>query len=324
MSKYELDQQLLQYLPPWYREILDYQEMYKAAQAQFDALAAEIIGVADNFFFQTMGADAVEQWEEIFRILPDTNRETLEFRRARVLNRISMHPPFTLGFLYQKLDELIGPGEWQVRVDYPNYTLYIESSAQNQNWAYEVALTINKIKPAHIVFVNTPYLSDGLLLSETIGLSKLVYRYRLGSWGLGVDPFAIEVPTPEYYYKLGMWELGKFPFRGEITQEVVKMPQEPSIQPLLLADTAGFVSGDIASARLNGTQVVTALTKTVVDSTLTVEYEVGPSTVSEITKIELLDAAGDALTAATVYIPVTTITKLKHTIPVKEGVESNG
>ena len=50
MNPIELDTQLCQQLPPWYREILDYQQMCQTETAQFEALAQEITGVADNFF----------------------------------------------------------------------------------------------------------------------------------------------------------------------------------------------------------------------------------------------------------------------------------
>ena len=110
MKQIELDSDLLELLPPWYREILDYQQICQTEQGQFEALADEVVGVADNFFFQTMDENAVSQWEQIFGIVPDPSTEPLEFRRVRVLNRVSTRPPFTLAFLYQKLDELIGPG----------------------------------------------------------------------------------------------------------------------------------------------------------------------------------------------------------------------
>lgn len=301
MRKYELDTDLLSLLPPWYRAILDYQEIGQTEQAQFEALAAEIVGVADNFFFQTMDENTVSQWEQIFGIIPNPDTESLAFRRARVLNRVSTRPPFTLSFLYQKLDELIGPDIWTVTVDYPNYTLYIESSAENQQYATEVAYTINRIKPAHVVYVNTPYVRTGLLLSETIELSQRVFNYKLGSWGLGVLPFATE--------------------QG---QGVIKMPATPSIQPALLEQTAGFVSGDIAKARVNGTIEITELTKNVTGSTLTLTYTVAPSQTEAVTKAELLTANGTVLTASTVYVPVSSATILKHIIPVSEGVTNNG
>lgn len=292
---------LLEQLPPWYRDVLDYQQLCQSEQTELDALAQAIVSVADNLFFQTMDEGTATQWEQIFGIVANTATETLAFRRARILNRVSIRPPFTLGFLHQKLDELIGPGEWTVTVDYPNYTLYIESSAENQSYATEVAYTIGKIKPAHIVYVNTPYVRSGILASETISLSQMVYNYRLGSWGLGVLPFAYEND-----------------------QGVIKMPTAPSIQTALLEGIANFVSGDVASARVNGSVAIADINKHVDGSTLTVTYSVSASQAAEINLIELLDSTGTVLTSSTVYIPVTSSTILKHTIPVAEGVTGNG
>ena len=301
MNPIELDTDLLALLPPWYREVLDYQELCRTETAQFEALADEIIGVADNFFFQTMDEGAVSMWEQVFQIVPNPSTESLDFRRARVLNRITTRPPYTLGFLYQKLDELIGPGEWTVTVDYPNYTLYIESAAQNQNYATELAFTINRIKPAHIVWVNSPFVRTGLLLSETISSAQRTYNYKLGSWELGLLPFATDGP-----------------------EGVIKMPETPSIQQALLTGVANFVSGDVASARVNGTISIADLTKSVEGAELTVTYTVLPSQTTEITSLELLDGEGNVLTSSTVYIPVTTNVVMKHIIPVAEGVASNG
>ena len=301
MNPIELDTDLLALLPPWYREVLDYQELCRTETAQFETLADEIIGVADNFFFQTMDEGAVSMWEQVFQIVPNPSTESLDFRRARVLNRITTRPPYTLGFLYQKLDELIGPGEWTVTVDYPNYTLYIESAAQNQNYATELAFTINRIKPAHIVWVNSPFVRTGLLLSETISSAQRTYNYKLGSWELGLLPFATDGP-----------------------EGVIKMPETPSIRQALLTGVANFVSGDVASARVNGTIPIADLAKSVEGAELTVTYTVLPSQTTEITALELMDGEGNVLTSSTVYIPVTTNVVMKHIIPVAEGVASNG
>lgn len=296
----DLDRDLLSLLPHWYREILDYQEICQTEEAQLDALAAEITGVADNFFFQTMDAAAVSQWEQIFGIVPNLSTEDLSFRRARLLNRISTRPPYTLGFLYQKLDELIGPGAWQVTIDYPNYTLYVESSAQNQQYATEVAYTIGHIKPAHIVYINRPFLQEGLFLSETVEYSSLAYNYKLGRWPLGLRPFVTALEG-----------------------DVVKMPSVKSIQSALLTGAANFVSSDIAQARVNGSVLISSLSKTVDGATCTVTYPVTAAQASEITQVELLGADNTVLTSSQVYVPVSDSIVMKHSIPVSEGVNQN-
>lgn len=295
------DTDLLSLLPPWYRRILDYQQICNTESQQLEALADEIIAVADNFFFQTMDEGSVSQWEQILGILPNPSTETLSFRQARLLNRISTRPPFTIWFLYQKLDELIGPNQWTVTVDYPNYTIYIESAAMNQSYATEVEFTINRIKPAHIVYMNKPYVETGVLLSETITQDNRFFNYQLGSWALGVLPFATDTP-----------------------QGVIKLPTTPSIQSAFLSDVATFASGDIASVQVNGSISITDLTKEVSGNICTITYTIQPSQTTEITSLSLLREDGTVLTTSDVYVPVSQAVLMTHTIPVAEGVASNG
>lgn len=301
MNRVQLDPQICKYLPTWYKPVEEYQQICQTETAQLETLAAAIHAVKENFYFQTMNLSGVEMWEDVLHIIPNPSMEDLDFRRARVLNRITTKPPFTLGFLYQKLDELIGPGEWTVTVDYANYTLYIESAAQNFNYSTEVAFTVNRIKPAHIVFVSSPFIKSGLLLSETISHGLRTYNYHMASWQLGLLPFATDT------------DLG-----------VVKMPETPSIQEALLNGTAGFVMGDIASARINGTTAVSAISKSQEGSTVTITYTVTEAMASSVTQVELLDSEGNALTSSTVYIPVSGSVLMKHTIPVAEGVLPDG
>ena len=297
----QLDTSLLEQLPDWYAQILDYQELCLAEQPSFDAVADEIIAVADNFFFQTMDVEAVSQWERIFDIAADPTTETLEFRRVRVLNRISTKPPYTLAFLYQKLDELIGPGQWTVNVDYPNYTLYIESSAQNQSYATEVAFTISRIKPAHIVYVNTALIQREVLANETIELTQRTYNYNLGGWGLGLLPFADET------------SLG-----------VIKTPQTKSIQQAMLDDITSYLSQNIGSIRLNGTITISDISKSAAGSQLEISCSVSSSQAEAVTSAELLKTDGTVWDSASVYVPVNQGTVLKYIINVLEGVNVSG
>lgn len=301
MNPIQFDPELLQYLPTWYKPIQEYQQLCQTESQELELLAEAMHAVKDNFYFQTMTESGVEEWEQVFGIVPNLSTEDLEFRRARVLNRISTKPPFTLGFLYRKLDELIGPGEWTVTVDYPNYTLYIEAAAQDVNWSGEISYTINKIKPAHIAYINRPFVRSGLLLSETVSHAQRAYNYVLGSWQLGVLPFATDT------------DLG-----------VIKLPETPSVQAQLLNDTANFVLGDIASAQLNGSIAVASINKSQSGSTVTVEYTVTEAMTTEITAVTLLDSEGNALTSANIYVPVSGQVVMKHIIPVAEGVVNDG
>lgn len=298
MNNLELDYLPCEQLPPWYREVLDYQQMCNTIGAQFALLAEEINRVADNFFLQTMDLETVQMWEGIFRIVANPATESLQFRRDRIINRISMRPPFTLRFLYQKLDELIGPGLWNVTVDYPNYALYIESNVDGQGYSQELIYTINHIKPAHITFINSPVAMSGVVLSERVSEISYTWNYVLN----------------------GQWLLGQEPFADEEEVQVIKLPQTPSIQSALLTGIADFVSNDVAAARLNGSIMVESINKSVSGSTLTITYQVTQAMTTEITQVELLAADGTVLTSMAAYVPVTETAVIKHVIPVQEGI----
>lgn len=77
--------------------------------------------------------------------------ETLSFRRQRILSRLCTRPPFTLAFLYQQLDTLLGVGRWTCRVDYPAYLLTIGTHVEDKLHREELIHMVNQIKPAHIV-----------------------------------------------------------------------------------------------------------------------------------------------------------------------------
>lgn len=304
MLNLELDYKPCEHLPPWYREVLDYQQMCQTEEQQFALLAEEINRVADNFFLQTMDLGTVQLWENVFHITANPSTESLQFRRERIINRISMRPPYTLGFLYQMLDRLIGEGQWTVEVDYPNYALYIEAGAEGQSYWQELTYTVNHIKPAHITYISRPLLRTGMLLNERIESVRYEWNYHMdGTWALGAEPFA-----------------------DEIGLEVLKTPNIQSIQPELINDVANFASGDVAYARLNGSVLVGTLTKTVTPSAapggaaaLTVTYNVTPAMTDAITSVELMDSSGNALTRMSVYVPVTETVNLRHTILVQEG-----
>lgn len=296
MTTLSTNTNLLALLPPWYAEVADYQAICNAEQPVFEQIQADMMQVLSNFFPQTMDVGAVAQWEQVLGILANPSTESLEFRRYRIINRISTKPPFTLQFLYNKLDELIGPGAWSVDVDYPNYTLYIESNAQTQVYSQEVEFTVNRIKPAHIAYIHRAVVASNVLVGESIQYTRYQWNYLLGSWSLGQLPFA-----------------------QVIENEVVKTPSMSSVQPLLLNNLTDYTAADIVSARLNGSIAVSDIQTVQDGNVVTVTYPVSQAQTGEITQVELLDANGNALASAQVYIPVVDTVSVKHTITIAEG-----
>ena len=276
---------------------MDFQALCQTEGEELRVMAEAMDQVRQNLYVQTMDEGATAEWESIFRIVANPAVESLDFRRDRVLNRLSMRPPFTLTYLYQRLDALFGPGNWEVEMDYPNYTLYIEAAVEDQQYFSELSATMDIVKPCHIVYISRPRVSATLLLSEEIALTQGRYNYRLGSWALG-----------------------QLPFRSQDKEEIIKMATQPSIQPAFLNQTAAFVADDVQAVRINGTLLISTLSHSSSENVGMVGYTVLKAQVQEVTLIELLDAAGAVLASSTVYVPINEDkVAFRHRFTVKEG-----
>lgn len=291
---------LKNYLPSIYKDVLETDELTSTEDLLFQDLNSETEKVRNNQFVLTSDVDGIEQYEKMLNIIPNPSTESIEFRVDRIINRLSMTPPFTFPFLKKKLDEIIGLGKWEAYMDYANYTLYVESSAVNQIWFHEILVTINRLKPVNIVFTNKPFVAAKIHVSENINLTQVSFNYRVGT----------------------TWVLGQKPFTSLENMGVIKMASVPSIKQEMLNSIAEFTLSDIVKVRVNDSLIITDFTiKESTQNIVTIEYQIAlESGITEVTKVELLDVADNILTESLVYVPILESIILKHTIQIKEGV----
>ena len=96
--------------------IKEYPEIMQAYTAALDDMEINIGQIRDNMFIQTCDASTIALYEQLFGITPQPG-DTLEARRNRVLNRLSMVVPFTERYLRARLDEMYGAGNYTLTVD---------------------------------------------------------------------------------------------------------------------------------------------------------------------------------------------------------------
>lgn len=292
-----LNRSLSSFVPAVYKDIIEMDDIIQSEEKVMDIARTEMFSAFANTFILTSDESGVIMFEKMLNITANSQVENLEFRRQRVLNRMSTNIPFTFRFLKQKLNEIIGVDAWRAYVDFANYTLHIEACASDKNWYSELSFTVNRMKPCNMVFVHVPYTPARITVTEEVAYRASQWMYRLGSWKLGRDPF------------LSIKEGG-----------VAQMPELRSVRPALINDTANFVVSDISYVLINDSvKITTFTTKKATEGVVTLEYEVTPSQTSIITDIKLMKADNTVLTQATVYVPVAHSVVSKHTITVKEG-----
>lgn len=288
------------YAPEFLSEYKEIKTIYNCENIELEKIWETIYSILDNAFVETASEYGVARWENIIGITANKSVESLQFRKERILNRLTMMPPFTIRFLRKQLDTVIGAEKYDVYVDYANYTLYLESSASNQNWYEEISFTINKIKPANIVFINKPLLTENIRISEQIESSKVKYNYILGSW-----------------------ELGEKSFIDLVDSRMIKGGDEMSIQMELLSGLAVTTKERIKKVLINDSVLIDTFSICEANEmNVTLEYTINAESMEHtpITNIKLLDSGDKTLSESSVYVPVESDTIVKHTMRFKEGV----
>lgn len=287
---------LLNLFPAFYKDILEIKELAATQNAMFNNLEIEFQKALNNQFINTCDVNYLKKYESLFNII--NTSDDIEFRRERLLNRMAMNIPFTLRGLKQKLDKIIGPDNYNIRVDYDNQTLYIESQILSQVWANETYITVNNIKPANIVFINKPLIQEGLLLNETLSYSERNYNYKLGVWRLGSKPF------------MSLKEKG-----------IIKMAESKSINENLLNDLRKTLKDKVSYIKINNSiKIQDFLKLEIIDNEIIIEYAFKKNTnIAEITKVEVFDSNDRNLSTINLYVPVIEDIELKHIFRIKEG-----
>ena len=188
----------------YYDEPIEAKYIRQATKKLLDVFFYEQKRLQNNQFILTADEAGIGQLEKQFDIIPNLSQEDLDFRRQRLLNRNTIKPPFTLEYLEDKLDGLLGDGSYKVVMDYPHYAMDIELGLDDAQMYNEIALTIASIKPANI--------ADHLLWIRQLEKSKIYLGAALQSgtemsiYPIFNDELAARYTLPLVaYYKQGTY-----------------------------------------------------------------------------------------------------------------------
>lgn len=291
------------YFPRYYEGILETDELIKVENDIWNNLYLLLNKAKNNQFIAYADEDGIYAYEQLFQIVADPETETLEERRFRLLNRIQTLSYYTMIYLRQKLNSLFGENNYEVEMDYLNYTLYVKSNASNSFIYKESIATINKIKPANIVFINVPFIPTTIEVGEEIYQQKWWWNYILG----------------------GKWRVGQKPFISVQDLSKLKSEEVQSLTPLMLNKLKTFTGEEIKAVLINDTyKITTFVQKIITGGYLRIQYNVENwEEIKLITNIKFLDGEDLILSNDSVYIPIASDTMIEHRINIRE-VGTNG
>jgi len=138
---------LVALLPDFFKEIVEYPEVMKAYAYVLNQLEGNITHLWDNQYIQTCDASTIAMYENLVGVNYDPG-DTLDVRRNRVLNRLTLVAPYTERLLRDRLDELFASYEFTVDSTTCEATMVIKSFTQD---GLKLFFDLwNNIAPAHI------------------------------------------------------------------------------------------------------------------------------------------------------------------------------
>ena len=139
-------------MPNLYDDCREMNALQDTIQCEFDLINSNITCAFDDTFPKKATAAGVAKWEALFDILYDPECESLEFRRERLVSRLSSNIPFSQKALEERLDSIIGKGCWEYELDFRAYSLIISVLTPGTNLIAEMRSAITLMMPANMTW----------------------------------------------------------------------------------------------------------------------------------------------------------------------------
>lgn len=136
-------------LPRYFRPIIEFQGILKAHGHGIGQAGEAMDRLRDNFYIGTCDEPTIAYYEGLLGIVRRID-DDLGYRRLRVLQKLNMVVPFTIGLLRERLTELYGADGYTLAVDPAACTIRIKVTSDRYgaiDLLYDLLLDI---LPAHI------------------------------------------------------------------------------------------------------------------------------------------------------------------------------
>ena len=140
---------LLDFMPDYYREIQEMNDILRAEDALFLILRNEFETGKANQFIKTADSEGLAIFESILGIVPVAD-ESVESRRSRVLSRWINITPYTHNSLVRRLASLQGNYNFDINYELDAYRLFIRTNLELPGQVDELDYALVEMIPANL------------------------------------------------------------------------------------------------------------------------------------------------------------------------------
>lgn len=142
---------LVAFLPPFLAEYGEIKEILKAEKPEFSLLWDNTKRALYNQFITTADEKGIAGYERLLGLLHESS-DSLEQRRARIMNKWLAKLPYTYKALIERLKTFCGD-DFSLFCDFENYTLSLLVHFREYGSFLEVKKLLREMLPANIFYV---------------------------------------------------------------------------------------------------------------------------------------------------------------------------
>ena len=157
---------LMDYLPDFYKNILETKWISEVETAEFTKLWKQIEEYLLNNFVLTADEDTISKYEKDLSIMPNKQKEDLDFRKRRIINFYSQKNLLTINWLHKQIAFINEGRAFTITRDEALKNITINLIVDNLNTLKNLNETIERILPLNMLFeiIYTALSSDNVTL----------------------------------------------------------------------------------------------------------------------------------------------------------------
>ncbi len=140
---------LIEYLPEFMQDITEFKQLFGVEDKEVDKLNNAIEKIFNEIIVKTSESYGLDRYEKIYNIKDEIT--DIEARRFNILTKINNKVPYTMQWLRNKLNNLIGKDNYEIILDNNNYKIQIDVLALFEDIAVMLNKDLREQLPANLV-----------------------------------------------------------------------------------------------------------------------------------------------------------------------------
>lgn len=140
------------YLPKLYKNNIEMYNIIDSEEIEFeDNIKQDIKNTFDNTFAKISNLDGIKRYEELLDI--QSTSTDIEYRRAKILSKLSTSGNLTYRWLENNLKNLVGEGNYQIVLENNVYKILVNVSSVFKDTATKLYSIYRPIIPANMELI---------------------------------------------------------------------------------------------------------------------------------------------------------------------------